>query len=319
MEDLLVFLSSIINSQARVRLVFVSLVTLAVFGFGIAIALVLVGASDPLRRRLVRLTGSDAGGTGVGARLARSLQPVSEYVLPTAEKERSHIQSQLMHAGYRASNAMSIFYATKTVLAISLPAAVLLAAPLFPTIATRQVLFFAVMAAGIGVVAPNIFLRNAIDRRKKLLRNGFPDALDLLVVCVESGLGLAAAIQRVSDELAVSHGELADELNLVNSEMRAGIERTTALKNLAARTGLADIRGLVTLLSQSMRFGTSIADTLRVYAEEFRDKRMQMAEEQAAKVGTKLIFPLVLCLFPSFFIVAIGPAILKVLEAVSRI
>jgi len=151
------------------------------------------------------------------------------------------------------------------------------------------------------------------------LRTAFPDALDLLVVCVESGLGLAPALQRVADELMVSHPELGTELASVNAEMRAGVERTQALKNLSARTGLEDIRGLVALLVQTMRFGTSVADALRVYSEEFRDKRMQAAEEQAAKIGTKLIFPLVFCLFPSFFLVAIGPAVLRLIEVFKQL
>jgi tight adherence protein C len=151
------------------------------------------------------------------------------------------------------------------------------------------------------------------ENRLKKLRNGFPDALDLLVVCVEAGLGLGSAIERVARDLEVSHPELAEELRLVNVEMRAGVERPTALKNLADRSGLADIRGLVGLLVQTIRFGTSIADALRVYSEEFRDKRMQRAEEQAAKIGTKLIFPLVTCMFPSFFIVAVGPAALRMM------
>ena len=142
--------------------------------------------------------------------------------------------------------------------------------------------------------------------------------MDLLVVCVEAGLGLAAAIQRVADELAISHPELASELFIVNAEIRAGVERVRALQGLADRTGLDDIRGLVSLLAQSLRFGTSVAETLRVYSDEFRDKRMQRAEEQAAMIGTKLIFPLVLFLFPSFFLVMIGPAILGVLAALGR-
>ena len=123
----------------------------------------------------------------------------------------------------------------------------------------------------------------------------------------------------MADELAVSQPELAAELALVNAEIRAGVDRVQALKNLGNRTGLEDIRGLVSLLAQTLRFGTSIADTLRVYAEEFRDKRMQRAEEQAAKIGTKLIFPLVVCIFPSFFLVAIGPAILGVLEVLTAV
>jgi hypothetical protein len=145
------------------------------------------------------------------------------------------------------------------------------------------------------------------------------DALDLLVVCVESGLGLAAAIQRVADELGVSHPELAFELALVNAEIRVGVQREQALKNLADRTGLEDIRGLVGLLVQTMRFGTGVADALRVYSEEFRDKRTQKAEEQAAKMGTKLVFPLVLFMFPIFFIVAVGPAVLRIIDAFAQV
>ncbi len=163
------------------------------------------------------------------------------------------------------------------------------------------------------MLGPNIVLQKLIDRRIKKLRNGFPDALDLLVVCVESGLGLAAAIQRVADELFVSHSDLAFELSTVNAEIRAGMPREQALRNLADRTGLPDIKGLVGLLVQTMRFGTSVSDALRVYSDEFRDKRMQRAEEQAAKMGTKLIFPLIFCMFPVFFIVAIGPAILRIM------
>ena len=141
----------------------------------------------------------------------------------------------------------------------------------------------------------------------------------MLVVCVESGLGLSAALQRVSDELAVSHPELAGELAIVNAEMRAGVERETALRNFANRTGLEDVRGLVGLMIQTLRFGTSIAEALRVYSEEFRDKRMQRAEEQAAKIGTKLIFPLVLCLFPGFFVVAIGPAVIRIIDVFDQL
>jgi tight adherence protein C len=142
-----------------------------------------------------------------------------------------------------------------------------------------------------------------------------PDALDLLVVCSEAGLGLKAGLQRVSDDIYVSHPELADELALVNAQTRVGVENVAALRDLADRTGLEDVRSLVSALSQSMRFGTSLAETLRIYSEEMRDKRIQRAEEMAAKIGTKLLFPLVFCVFPSFFVVALGPPFLGALEA----
>jgi tight adherence protein C len=176
-------------------------------------------------------------------------------------------------------------------------------------------MLYVAIAAAVGLLAPNYVLSKSLQRRLRLLRNGFPDALDLLVVCVESGLGLGPALQRVADEITVSHPELSLELATVNAEMRAGVQREKALKNLGERTGLPDIRGLVALLVQSMRFGTSVADALRIYSEEFRDKRMQAAEEQAAKIGTKMIFPLVLFMFPVFFVVAVGPAALRIIDA----
>jgi len=174
-------------------------------------------------------------------------------------------------------------------------------------------------ASGIGLLLPSIFLSHRVETRKRSLMNALPDALDLLVTCTEAGLGLNQALQRVANEIEVSHPLLAEELALVNAEIRAGVDRTEALKALASRTGLEEIRGLVSLMSQSMRFGTSIADTLRIYSEEYREKRMQRAEEQAAKIGTKLIFPLVFFLWPAFFIVAVAPAVLGALRAIQPI
>jgi tight adherence protein C len=184
---------------------------------------------------------------------------------------------------------------------------------------TQSVVIYAVMGAAVGMLVPNYLLHRRVQSQMRKLRHGFPDALDLLVVCVESGLGLGPALQRVADELGVSHPELSLELATVTAEIRAGVPRETALKNLADRTGLTDIRGLVSLLVQSMRFGTSVADALRVYSDEFRDKRMQAAEELAAKMSVKLLFPLILFMFPIFFIVAIGPAVLRIIDAFAQI
>ncbi|WP_157994430.1 type II secretion system F family protein [Peristeroidobacter agariperforans] len=225
----------------------------------------------------------------------------------------------LVHAGYRSANARTLYYGTKALAITILPLTVLLASPLFPKISTNQLMLMAGGAGYLGWIVCSAWLDRQVAKRQRALRAGFPDALDLLVVCVESGLGLAPALARVADELAVSHPALGDELALVNAEMRAGVERGTALKNLSERTGLDDIRGMTALLVQTMRFGTSIADALRVYSEEFRDKRTQAAEEQAAKIGTKMVFPLVLFLFPSFFLVVIGPAVIGLVEVFGKI
>jgi tight adherence protein C len=248
-------------------------------------------------------------------KIATAVGPIAAYILPKEDLERNKVKEDLYRAGYHSPQAMQIFFALKVVLAIAFAAIVLLASPFMPSLDSQRIMLYAAIAAAIGLLAPNYFLTKSLARQMRLLRNGFPDALDLLVVCVESGLGLGPALQRVADEINVSHPELALELATVNAEMRAGVQREKALKNLGERTGLPDIRGLVALLVQSMRFGTSVADALRIYSEEFRDKRMQAAEEQAAKIGTKMIFPLVLFMFPVFFVVAVGPAALRMIDA----
>lgn len=319
MDYLLVLLQSALEDDRLVRTAFVSMITVAFFGCGIALTLIFSGMSSPLRRRLSIRNKPEPKQAAAADKLVKGIAPISHYVLPHDEKEQSRVRAHLVHAGFRGQDALTVFYGIKFLMAISFPAAVLLAAPMFPTLEMSSIIMLTMSAAAVGVMGPNVYLRHKVEKRQKALRHGFPDALDLLVVCVEAGLGLSTAIQRVAEEVAVSHPELADDLMLVTTEVRAGIDNVSALKNLAARTGLEDIRGLVSLLSQSLRFGTSVADTLRVYSEEFRDRRMQAAEEQAAKIGTKLIFPLVTCLFPGFFVVAVGPAILKVLAAVGRI
>ena len=296
---------------------FVVLTGVTVFLFGLLIVGVFFNASDPLRRRLSSAAEQDAAKTIDSRKTKRDftgvINPVACYILPQDGEERSRVATRLIHAGFRSEKALTYFYGLKTLLALGLPICMFIATSWLPHWTIGNVLFALLFAAFVGISLPNIVLEKMKESRLKKLRNGFPDALDLLVVCVEAGLGLGAAIERVARDLDVSHPELAEELRLVNVEMRTGVERPTALRNLADRTGLADIRGLVGLLVQTMRFGTSVADALRAYSEEFRDKRMQKAEEQAAMIGTKLIFPLVSCLFPAFFIVAVGPAAMRMI------
>ena len=315
MEYLIELLSTVIDDQETVRLVFVTMIAMAACVLAIAIMFVVVGASDPMRRRLHRLVGDKEKHGGSMEGFVKALKSASPFILPKKGWERSRITAKLVHAGIREPTALTVYYGTKLLCGVLFPAVVLIAASWFPQFTTLQVLFSAGLASFLGMLVPNAVLDHLFEKRMRLLHNAFPDALDMLVVCVEAGLGLGQAIQRVADEMAVSHPVLSEELALVNAEIRAGVDRVQALRNLADRTALEDIRGLVALLSQSLRFGTSIADTLRVYAEEFRDKRMQRAEELAAKIGTKLIFPLVVCIFPSFFLVAVGPGILGVLKA----
>lgn len=317
MDTTLTAFREFLGRSQGTEIAFICLAAAAVFAFSLGLSAFLTAIGDPLRRRLGKV-GNAQGPTRRGSSAqvtAARLRLLAAFVLPSKDKERSRVGQLLTHAGYRSPQALAAFYGTKALLMAALPLTVLISSPFFPRLTTGALVTYAGAAGFLGWLLPSIWLDRRVLKRQRALRIGFPDALDLLVVCVEAGLGLAPALQRVADEVSVSHPELGAELALVNAEMRAGVERTQALKNLSERTGLSDIRGLVTLMVQTMRFGTSIADALRVYSAEFRDKRVQAAEEQAAKIGTKMIFPLVFCLFPSFFLVAIGPAVIRLIDA----
>jgi tight adherence protein C len=317
MDAVLNALQDFIGGGGNAALLFVALAAAAAFALTMGLSGIVAGLADPVRRRLGQLGSSEHQQGSHAAALADSLSKFAALIAPRGERERLRVERLLMHAGYRSASARTVYYGIKALAVMILPLLVLLASPLFPKLTTNQLMLYAAIAGYFGWISCSIWLDRQVTKRQRALRAGFPDALDLLVVCVESGAGLAPALQRVAEELAVSHPALADELTLVNAEMRAGVERGAALKNLAERTGLEDIRGMTALLVQTMRFGTSIADALRVYSEEFRDKRSQAAEEMAAKIGTKMIFPLVLFLFPSFFLVAIGPAVIGLIDVFS--
>jgi tight adherence protein C len=319
MDALLELLRGLTGSEESLRLLFITVAALVAFVLVLGVALLVAGASDPVRRRLGDLTvREEPSGGRLLVTFQTMLGPAAAYVLPKAEIERTEVTRRLVHAGFRGPSALQTYYSLKAVLAVLPPLLVVMAAQWIPSWTTGQIVFFAVLASAAGVLAPNIVLDKLVRKRMRKLRVGFPDALDLMVVCVEAGLGMSQAIQRVADELTVSHPELGEELALVNAETRAGVDRMTALRHLSDRTGLEEIRGLVSLLIQTLRFGTSIASSLRVYSEEFRDQRMQKAEEVAATMGTRMMFPLILFLFPGFFVIAIGPAVIQLVHVFSN-
>jgi tight adherence protein C len=168
------------------------------------------------------------------------------------------------------------------------------------------------LVAGLAYFAPTLWLGRAVEARRREIRNGLADAIDLLIVCVESGSGIDQALNRVAEELALPYPALARELELMCTEMRAGQTRLEAFRNFAERTKVDDVRQLVAMLVQTDRFGTSIGQALRTHAETSRTKRRQRAEEKAAKLGVKLLFPLVFCLFPAFYLVVLGPSMLRI-------
>ncbi len=227
---------------------------------------------------------------------------------PKSPRELGNLRLRLVQAGFRRDEALTVFFGVRVALALVLFA--VLSSPLVG----RPNVGMALGGAGLGWVIPGMVLARLAKRRQHRIRLSLADALDLMVVSVEAGLGLDQAISRVAQELAFAYPDLAEELRLINLEMRAGKPRAEALRNLADRTGVDDLSSLVTMLIQTDKFGTSVAQSLRVHSETLRTKRRQRAEEAAAKTGVKMVFPLVFCIFPSIWVVTIGPAAIKFVQ-----
>ena len=232
---------------------------------------------------------------------------------PKKEEDLSHLRKTFLKAGYRQENTTAIFFGIKAFLAILFFVAFFfLKLYIFKTMRPLHFMLFSIISLMIGLYLPNLWLKLKIASRKEKIQQGLPDALDLMVVCVEAGTGLDAAINRVGEEMKLTNKVLSGEFRLLNLELRAGKQRYDALRNLAMRTDLEDVSSLVTLLIQTERFGTSIAQALRVHADSMRTKRYQRAEEIAQKMPVKLIFPLILFIFPALLVVILGPAIINI-------
>jgi tight adherence protein C len=227
---------------------------------------------------------------------------------PRSPKELGTLRLRLVQAGYRRDEALAVFFGIRVVFAVLL--FVVLATPII----MKPNILLGLCGLAIGYLLPGMVLARLAKRRAHRIRLSLADALDLMVVSVEAGLGLDQAIQRVGTELAFAYPDLSDELRLVNLELRAGKARAEALRNVADRTGVEDLGSLVTMLIQTDKFGTSVAQSLRVYSETLRTKRRQRAEEAAAKTGVKMVFPLVFCIFPAIWVVTIGPAAIKFIK-----
>jgi len=264
--------------------------------------------TDPqiVQRRLTRLAPASAGSEGgtsvIGHEVSDTARRWRSWI-PKSPKEMGRIERMMASAGYHGAWPSILFALTQ----IALP----LIAFMLVWGATR-VLPIGLLAGGLAYFVPNMWLGRAIEARRKEIRNGLPDAIDLLIVCVESGSGIDQALNRVAEELALPYPALAHEIELMCTEMRAGQTRLEAFRNFAERTKVDDVRQLVAMLVQTDRFGTSIGQALRTHAETSRTKRRQRAEEKAAKLGVKLLFPLVFCLFPAFYLVVLGPSMLRI-------
>ena len=233
-----------------------------------------------------------------------------EKILPKSQAEISVVQQRLVRAGLRSDNAVKLFYGAK----VMTPAVLILISWASGAVYLSP-FFILAFAGGLGFLAPDFWLGRKIAKRQNEIKKGLPDVLDLLVICVEAGLSLDQATARTAQELAKAQPALSDELGIVALEQRAGRARSDAWKHLADRTDVDVVRNLVSMLVQAEQFGTSIGKTLRVHSDTLRTKRVQEVEEKAAKLSVKLLFPLVLFIFPSLFVVVLGPAVLVMMDS----
>ena len=241
--------------------------------------------------------------------------PLAKLSVPEGNWETSLLRRRFISGGIRTPNAPILFYAAKTCVPLVFACAGYVGLKL-ANIALERDAFLAVLLilATVGCYLPNILLSRAINARKREIFENFPDAADLMLVCVEAGLGLDAAMVKVAEEMKMKSGALTEELHLTNLETRAGISREQALHNLGLRTGVEEINAFVAMLSQADKFGISIGESLRVFAEDLRHKRQLRAEELAAKLSTKMLFPLLLCIFPAISMVILGPAGVRIVR-----
>ncbi|MGF6530623.1 MULTISPECIES: type II secretion system F family protein [Paraburkholderia] len=298
--------------------------------FGAALGAMIITRPNVLQRRLDAI---GAGAAGLGERstvaagasgderpqwketIAKASAHVAKLSLPTEGWDKSVLRTRFMNAGWRSASAPAVYFAAKTVLALSLPLIALLMLSSLPGGISNSLLMVAallMLLATLGYYLPNVVLSRQIDRRQQDIFENLPDALDLMTVCVEAGLGVDAAMLRVADEIHVKSQVMSDEFSLVLLELRAGSSREKALRNLAMRTGVADVETLVGMLVQAERFGTSVGAALRVHTDMLRTKRRHLAEERAAKVALKLLFPLMFFIFPALLIVLLGPAVIQI-------
>ena len=298
-----------------------TLLFLAVF-IGILAVPRLVTTRSPVQRRLAptgqvtQVEGAPSLRPGESTSMwSQILAGLEKRAIPTNEKERTTARVRLLQAGYAGPNVVRNYFAIRLLLSVLLPVAFLLLAPLFTrNMPVEKVMVITVCLLVAGLYLPSAFVSNRMRNRQRAVQDSFPDALDMLMVCVEAGLGLDSAFTRVGAQMASAHPVLAEEFALVSLELRAGKSREAAMRNFAERIGTTEITSFVVLLIQSDQLGTSVAATLRVQAEEMRIKRMLRAEEKAHMLPVKLSIPLVLCLLPAMIAVAVLPGIIRIIR-----
>ena len=297
------------------QLIFLTVVFVAVLTVGFLITYWL--NPDLTRERLAHLVGPESAEGGARGqwveKIVRLTGPLAKLSVPEEGWEGAPMRIRFMNAGLREKWAPIAYFAAKTILALAFPGLCFLyIAAAGNRLGTEALLLTLLTAAAIGYYLPNVVLAELVRRRKREIFENLPDAIDLMTVCVEAGLGLDAALVRVAEETELTSRPLAEELRLVSLELRAGATREKALRNFALRSGVDEVDALVAMLVQADRFGTSIADSLRIHSDGLRTKRRLRAEEAAAKIGVKLVFPLIFGIFPAMMVVLAGPAVIRI-------
>lgn len=260
-----------------------------------------------------------AAGADWGATVAQAVGPFAKVLAPSGDWENSPLRLRFINAGIRREDARQLYFGLKTVLPLVLAFGTWLLLRTFTSMEEVTVTMYLMIAALAGCYLPNLALWLRLRERKRDIFENFPDAADLMLVCVEAGLGLDAALTKIADEMGMKSRALAEELHLTNLEMRAGASRAQSLRNLALRTGIEEVGTFATMLAQSDKFGTSIGESLRVFSEDLRHKRQVRAEEHAAKVPTKMLIPLALFIFPAIIMVVLGPALIVIARTIGPI
>ena len=302
--------------MSTLQIIYAALIFLTVTAAAMVVLLPL--APNRAKQRLDELADTPAfGDPAAQAQWTRTIVNVAgkfaKLSLPAEGWENSPIRLRFLHAGYRGDGPIMLYFGAKTLLALVLPILVYFYVVLGDAKYTMNGMLAQLLAVGaLGYYLPNLVLSRLVFVRQREIFENFPDAADLLMVCVEAGLGLDAALVKVTEEMRLKSEALAEELHLLNLELRAGSSRDKALRNFAQRTGVEEVTNFATMLIQADRFGTSIGDSLRVFSDMLRTKRRMRAEEMAAKIPLKLLFPMVLCIFPALLLVLLGPAFIQI-------
>lgn len=290
----------------------------AAFALVMALYFLIFGLYNPVRTRLHNITGTTKSESQFFRNTTEHLGNYF-FIRERAGEKLYYDRQRLLHAGFHEKNSLSRYYGIKILISIFLPILIFfICLSFFPKMTPNEVLMLVSAGLALGFIGPSFYLDSKVNDRQRIIRNSFPDAIDQLIVCTEAGLGLDAGLQRVAKDSSLSNEVMGYELGLVNAELRAGVDREQVLKNLVTRTGVEEIRNFASALGQSMRFGTSIGSTLRTFSDDLRDKRMQRAEEEAAKLAVKMLFPLAFCFFPGIFIVILGPAVISIFAALGN-